>query len=662
MGDWESEYDGGEQQQQGQGGGGFDPNGGMNVGANAFVPSFNAPAFVPGQAFAPPPAGGGYGGGFAPQMGGYGAPGVHGGGFQQQGYAPQVGGQPGYAQQPGQYWQPGQLPPGCPPAAMRQGPPPAQPAVKAKAPAPAPAPPKAATTTKPAAGPKAAAQPKPAGAAPAKAKPVAKATEPNDAKQESKKETKAPAKAAAAPAEFQGLAEADKALLAKDTREHLNIIFTGHVDAGKSTIGGHIMHLTGGVDKRTLEKYEREAKEKNRESWYLSWALDTDEEERNKGKTVECGKATFHTEKKHYTIIDAPGHKSFVPSMITGAVQADVAVLVISTRTGEFEAGFERGGQTREHAMLAKSVGVKKLVVVMNKMDLCGWKEARYLECQKKLMPFLKACGFKPGVDIHVMPLSGQKGLNLTKPLPEGVCPWYKGPCLVDFLDQMEPIKRHLDLPFRMPVANKFSEMGAFAMGKVQSGACRVGQKLKLMPNGLDVSCAEILINDDKAEICSSGDSLKMKLKGCEEDQLSPGYVLCHADVPCSVCYAFDAQVNILEYKSIIAAGFQCMLHIHTAIEEVAIKDLIIYMDKKTGKPTKARGKPKFMRQGDSVIVRLTCQSRVCVETFKTNPAMGRFSLRDEGKTIAVGKVMKLISLDQSTADAKAAAAAAIAD
>lgn len=177
---------------------------------------------------------------------------------------------------------------------------------------------------------------------------------------------------------------------------------------------------------------------------YLSWALDTNEEERAKGKTVECGKATFHTEKKHYTIIDAPGHKSFVPSMITGAVQADVAILVISTRTGEFEAGFERGGQTREHAMLAKSVGVKKLVVVMNKMDLCEWSESRYLECQKKLLPFLKSCGFNPKTDIHMMPLSGQMGLNLTKPLPDGVCPWYTGPCLVEYLDSMEPIKRYV--------------------------------------------------------------------------------------------------------------------------------------------------------------------------------------------------------------------------
>lgn len=164
----------------------------------------------------------------------------------------------------------------------------------------------------------------------------------------------------------------------------LNIILYIVIDAGKSTIGGQIMALTGMVDKRTLEKYEREAKERSRETWYLSWALDTNQEEREKGKTVEVGRAYFETERKHFTILDAPGHKSFVPNMIGGAAQADLAVLVISARKGEFETGFDRGGQTREHAMLAKTAGVKHLVVLVNKMDdpTVEWDEARYNECR----------------------------------------------------------------------------------------------------------------------------------------------------------------------------------------------------------------------------------------------------------------------------------------
>lgn len=212
-------------------------------------------------------------------------------------------------------------------------------------------------------------------------------------------------------------------------KEHVNIVFIGHVDAGKSTIGGQLLNLTGMVDKRTLEKYEREAKEKNRESWYLSWALDTNQEERDKGKTVEVGRAFFLTEKKHFTLLDAPGHKGFVPNMIGGACQADLAILVISARKGEFETGFERGGQTREHAMLAKTSGVKHMVVLINKMDdpTVNWDDGRYNECKDKLLPYLKKCGFKPE-ELYFMPCSGYTGAFLTKEkIPdESVCSWYR--------------------------------------------------------------------------------------------------------------------------------------------------------------------------------------------------------------------------------------------
>jgi peptide chain release factor subunit 3 len=164
-------------------------------------------------------------------------------------------------------------------------------------------------------------------------------------------------------------------------KEHVNIVFIGHVDAGKSTLGGNILFLTGMVDERTMEKYEKEAKEAGRESWYLSWALDSTKEERSKGKTVEVGRARFETEKRRYTILDAPGHKSYVPNMISGAAQADVGVLVISARKGEYETGFDKGGQTREHAVLAKMQGINKLVIVINKMDdpTVEWSKDRYI-------------------------------------------------------------------------------------------------------------------------------------------------------------------------------------------------------------------------------------------------------------------------------------------
>jgi peptide chain release factor subunit 3 len=176
------------------------------------------------------------------------------------------------------------------------------------------------------------------------------------------------------------------------------LIFIGHVDAGKSSLGGSILYATGMVDERTMEKFKREAKEQGRESWYLSWALDLTREERAKGKTVEVGRAFFETEKRRYTVLDAPGHKNFVPSMIGGASQADVGILVISARKGEYETGFEKGGQTREHAVLAKTQGVNRLVVVVNKMDdpTVNWSKERYDECTTKLAQFLKGTGYNP--------------------------------------------------------------------------------------------------------------------------------------------------------------------------------------------------------------------------------------------------------------------------
>lgn len=224
----------------------------------------------------------------------------------------------------------------------------------------------------------------------------------------------------------------------QEIKSHLNLVFVGHVDAGKSTMGGNLLYLTGMVDKRTLEKYERDAKEIGRDSWYLSWALDSTQQERDKGKTVEVGRAYFETSKRRYTLLDAPGHKSYVPNMIGGAAQADVAILVISARRGEFETGFERGGQTREHAVLVKTAGVQRLIVVVNKMDdpSVGWDKERFDEIVSKLSPFLRASGFNPKTDVIFIPVSAFSGANLKEKSSD--CAWYEGPPLLTYLDDLE--------------------------------------------------------------------------------------------------------------------------------------------------------------------------------------------------------------------------------
>ncbi|XP_047107030.1 eukaryotic peptide chain release factor GTP-binding subunit ERF3A [Schistocerca piceifrons] len=429
----------------------------------------------------------------------------------------------------------------------------------------------------------------------------------------------------------------------KSKKEHVNVVFIGHVDAGKSTIGGQIMNLTGMVDKRTLEKYEREAKEKSRETWYLSWALDTNQEEREKGKTVEVGRAYFETERKHFTILDAPGHKSFVPNMIGGAAQADLAVLVISARKGEFETGFDRGGQTREHAMLAKTAGVKHLVVLVNKMDdpTVEWSEARYNECRDKILPYLRKLGFNPQKDLTFMPCSGLTGLGLKDPLDEKICPWYRGDAFIPFIDKLPSLNRKMGGPFVMPVVDKYKDMGMVVMGKVEAGEAKKGQSLLLMPNRTVVLVDQMWSDDEEVTAVGPGENVKIKLKGIEEDDVSPGFVLCDNANPIKTGRVFDAQVVILEHKSIICAGYSAVMHIHCAAEEVTVKALICLVDKKTGEKSKTR--PRFVKQDQVAIMRIECAGVICMEQFKLFPQMGRFTLRDEGKTIAIGKVLKVI-------------------
>lgn len=429
-----------------------------------------------------------------------------------------------------------------------------------------------------------------------------------------------------------------------DKREHINIIFIGHVDAGKSTIGGHVMYLTGQVDKRTLEKYEREAKEKNRETWYLSWALDTNQEERDKGKTVEVGRAAFDTPNKHFTLLDAPGHKSFVPNMISGAAQADLGVLVISARKGEFETGFEKGGQTREHAMLAKTAGVKHLVVLVNKMDdpTVEWDQGRYEEIQTKLTPFLKKVGFNPKTDVHYMPCSGLTGANLRKRLDPAECNWFSGKSFLEYIDELPSLTRSVDGPLRIPISERYKDMGTVVLGKVESGKLNKGDSLLLMPNKVSVEVLGIIFDEEERSGAVAGDNVKLKLRGVEEEDVSPGFVLCAPDNLCHTVKTFEAQVVILEHKSIICAGYSAVLHIHNVIEEVTFQILIALIDRKTGK--RQKGRPRFIKQDQVAIAQLQTSGVVCIEKFADFQQMGRFTLRDEGKTIAIGKVLKLLS------------------
>jgi len=429
-----------------------------------------------------------------------------------------------------------------------------------------------------------------------------------------------------------------------DIKEHLNIVFIGHVDAGKSTMGGNILYLCGMVDKRTMEKYEREAKEAGRESWYLSWALDSTPQERSKGKTVEIGRAYFETSARRYTILDAPGHKTYVPSMISGAAQADVALLVISARKGEFETGFEKGGQTREHIMLVKTAGVNKVIVVINKMDdhTVNWDKARYEEIKEKLTPFVRGAGFHIKTDVSWLPVSAYTGANLKERVSKSVCSWWDGPSLLEHLDNIPMVDRKMKSPVMIPISEKYKDMGTIAVGKLESGHVRKGDSLLLMPNKDEVEIAAIYNElEEEVHVAISGDNVRIRLRGVEDDDISPGFLLTSVHKPVHAVRQFEAQLAILDHKNIICAGYSAVMHVHTLAEEVTLSALLHYFDKTTGR--KSRKPPQFAKKSQRVVALLETTAPICIERFSDYPQLGRFTLRDEGKTVAIGKVTRLI-------------------
>jgi len=270
-----------------------------------------------------------------------------------------------------------------------------------------------------------------------------------------------------------------------ETREPASLVFIGHVDVGKSTICGNLMFMTGMVDQRTIDKFKIEAREKGRDSWWLAYVMDINEDEKAKGKTVEVGRACMDTKSKRYTIFDAPGHKNYVPDMIMGAAMADCAALVISAKKGEYESGFEGEGQTREHAQLARSLGVEKLIVIVNKMDeeSVQWSQDRYNDIVKGVSPFLvENCGYKRE-DLTFIPISGLSGENVDKLGTSGT--WYTGPTLLEILDNIELPKRDPEGPLRIPVLDKMKDRSVIAFGKVESGTVEIGTKLSCMPNDI---------------------------------------------------------------------------------------------------------------------------------------------------------------------------------
>jgi elongation factor 1-alpha len=429
--------------------------------------------------------------------------------------------------------------------------------------------------------------------------------------------------------------------MSKTEKPHLNLVIIGHVDHGKSTTVGHLFYLSGAVDQRTAKTYEEEAKKMGKETFKFAWVLDRLKEERERGLTVDLAHLKFETPKYFFTVIDAPGHRDFVKNMVTGASQADGAVLFVSAKRGEFEAGIGSGGQTKEHAFLAFTLGVNQMIVAINKMDdaSVNWNEERYNEIKNEVSRMLKMVGYK--VDqIPFVPTSGWTGDNLFKASDK--MPWYKGPTLYEALDRFEDPPKPLDKPLRLPIQEVYTitGVGTVPVGRVETGVVKVGDTLVFMPSNAQGEIKSIETHHVKIPKARPGDNIGFNIRGIAKKDIRRGDVGGHTNNPPTVAKEFIGQVIVIYHPTAIAAGYTPVLHAHTGQIGCTFAELIKKIDPRTGQTVEE--KPDFLKTGDGALVRFAPLHPIAVEAYSDFPELGRFAIRDMGTTVAAGVIKEI--------------------
>ena len=424
-------------------------------------------------------------------------------------------------------------------------------------------------------------------------------------------------------------------------KPHLNLIIIGHVDHGKSTSIGHLFYDAGAISEKVIKDFEEEAKALGKESFKYAWVLDKLKEERERGVTIDLAFYKLESDKYFFTVIDSPGHRDFVKNMVTGASQADGCVLFISAKRGEYEAGTNPGGQTREHAFLAKTLGVNQIVVAVNKMDdsSVDWSQDRYEEVKDGMTRLLKMVGYNTD-KVHFVPTSGWTGDNLYNKSDK--MDWYKGPTIFEALNDFTVPEKPTGKPLRIPVQEVYSirGVGTVPVGKIETGTLNMNDEVIFMPTGEKGRINSIETHYSRMNNAGAGDNIGFNVKGVPRDKVKRGDVAGHTSDPPKVAKAFKGRIFIIHHPTAVAAGYTPVAHIHTAQIAVRFDQLISKLDPRTGQVLEEN--PGYLRTGDAAVVRFVPLQPLACEKFTDFPQLGRFALRDMGTTIGAGVIMEV--------------------
>ncbi len=412
-----------------------------------------------------------------------------------------------------------------------------------------------------------------------------------------------------------------------EKKPHMNLVTIGHVDHGKSTLVGRLLFDTGSIREDVMRKLQDLAKELKKETFEFAFVMDKLKEERERGLTIDIMHQRFDTQKYYFTIIDCPGHRDFVKNMITGTSQADGAILVCSAKEGIQE-------QTKEHAYLAKVLGVSQLIVAINKMDAVNYDEAKYNSTKAEAEKLLKGIGFKVE-EIPFVPTSGYKGDNVAKKSEN--MPWYKGKTIVEELDNFKMPEQPVDKPLRLPIQDVYSitGVGTVPVGRVETGVMKVNDTVVFVPSMAQGEVKSIEMHHEQYQEAKPGDNIGFNIRGVDKKNIKRGDVLCHPDSAAKPVKEFTAQIIVLNHPSVISKGYTPVFHIHTAQIACTITEIVKKIDPKTG--AVAQENPDYIKTGDAAIVKVKPTKPMIIEKQADIPELARFAIRDMGQTVAAG-------------------------